>query len=100
MEDLPFRSESETITEAEMARTLLTVALSNFVQRSTGIDSVGSLEAMSHCTRGECSYMKAEQWRVEARKLFEVGLAHIQFNLLAIVRGSAKSWGSKHPRDT
>ena len=45
-------------------------------------------EAGSHCFYFECENFPMDQWKAEARRLFERSLARLQINLLNIVRGT------------
>ncbi|MCJ1347550.1 hypothetical protein MMC31_005775, partial [Peltigera leucophlebia] len=68
-------------THAELARALLYTAIfDNFL---LPYYESYRLEAESHCKNSLCSLPK-NQWEVEARQLFEISLAKMQFNVLDI----------------
>lgn len=80
----------------DLARVLLNGSMRNsFTGRPFSYD----LEAISHCRDGiHChsgkeSQLPRDQWKVEARQLFETSLATMQFNVLHIIRGNMNPEG-------
>lgn len=74
------------LTEADHARVLLSSAI--FESFEGMVDGIGeNLEAKSHCEGAFCYGLPREQWKVEARQMFETSLARIQNRVLDIVRG-------------
>ena len=51
--------------------------------------SIDSLYAELHCSYVGCNDFFDDQWTIEARRLFEIRLARIKFNMLTIVRPSS-----------
>ena len=78
------------MTEADMAFALVAVALS---ASSSGqaIPYWYELEIRSHCQGSRCGPLPPEQWKVEARRLFEASLARIQVELVNTVRGTSNT---------
>lgn len=86
----PIRNEHDgVVTNADIALVLLSSAISGSFQ---GIDATTdfhlyTLEAQSHCLDLYCDGLPREQWKVEARQLFEIFLVNMQYRVLDIVRG-------------
>lgn len=69
----------------DLARALL---YSSFQWSFIGQPIIYGLEANSHCIyTSYCGALPRNQWKVEARQLFETSLATMQFNILDMVRG-------------
>ena len=78
------------MTEADIAFALVAVALS----ASSSGDAMPlwyNLEIQSHCTGFRCGPLPREQWKVEARRLFQASLARIQVELVNTVRGAVNT---------
>ena len=94
--DLPDRdsffrtSDPEKVTEADMAFALVAVALSAS-SLNEAMPLWYNLEIRSHCTDSRCSPLPREQWKVEARRLFQASLARIQVELVNTVRGAVNT---------
>ena len=71
------------LSKAYLGRLILSTVLS----ASAISEYSGPLDATEHCTLNECGSLPREQWKVEARRVFETSLARIQMMFLDIVRG-------------
>ena len=59
-----------------------------------------SVKRSTHLALGDlntCHNLPQDQWKVEARKLFEISLAQIQFNVLNIMRGMSPKGSYQDP---
>lgn len=85
MDRLP-RIFDDTGPKPDLARALLYSSMQNsFI----GLPMDYHLEGVSHCRDGNLCYdLPRNQWRVEARQMFETSLATMQFNVLDMVRGN------------
>ena len=80
-----------SITEEDVVVTLLSRAL----WRSTMCSSFGQKRAVDvvdsvwRCRENRiCYYLPLDQWKIEARNLFQISLAQIQYNVLEVAQGT------------
>lgn len=83
----PVRDEVDgVLTNADLARVLLSSAIFNSFEGMMRTHK-DNLEAKSHCDDIYCLGLPREQWKTEARQMFETSLAQMQHRVLDIVRG-------------
>ena len=89
------RPFDDTRPKPDLARALL---YSSLKDSFVGFPYEYDLEAISHCRDGVYCHnfvrnkLPRNQWRVEARQIFETSLATMQYNVLDIIRGDIKFW--------
>ena len=90
--ELGTRVSYDRITDAMLARILLTKALWSNDRFEYHWDVSSSCPSIQSTLSDRCNglplEMPLDQWKAEARRWFETSLARIQFNVLAISRGS------------
>lgn len=85
---LPFKKYDDVVTNADLAGFLLSSAIYRAFSRRAFTGFLVSLEAKTHCDDLFCRDLPREQWKVEARQLFETSLADLQYAVLDIVRAN------------